>query len=245
MSLNHFNRAAAAYAESRPDYPQLVVKALEDHLPNEGRRAPVLDVGCGPGNFTRALEQRGHTAIGLDPSSEMLSAATALPGVHAFWVQARGEQLPIRNEALSCVICSQSLHWIDERSLLPEARRCLKPTGIFAVAWQAPVKECDLVEVFIQDVLSETIGLQPDQAGRRRDMDQVVDCLTDDWQPIMTFDHRYSVQWSPTQISQYLKSRIPAASDRLITHTATLAQASFGDSLTVEFQSHLRCWVPV
>jgi SAM-dependent methyltransferase len=36
----------------------------------------VVDVGCGPGRFLREAAERGATAVGVDPSSQMRRLAT-------------------------------------------------------------------------------------------------------------------------------------------------------------------------
>lgn len=43
-----------------------------------GRRARVLDVGCGIGTAVGALRQRGHEAFGVDPSRDVLEVAADL-----------------------------------------------------------------------------------------------------------------------------------------------------------------------
>lgn len=43
-----------------------------------GRRARVLDIGCGIGSAVNALRQRGHDAYGVDPSRSVLDVANDL-----------------------------------------------------------------------------------------------------------------------------------------------------------------------
>lgn len=64
-----YNHIAARYA-ARVTYP------LEQELARFRQMAPtgglVLDVGCGPGQYARALESRGLRVVGLDLSPGML-----------------------------------------------------------------------------------------------------------------------------------------------------------------------------
>nr|WP_221383221.1 class I SAM-dependent methyltransferase [Actinoplanes polyasparticus] len=51
-------------------------------LPGDSRlldscSGPTLDVGCGPGRLTYALNQRGHAALGIDVSAEAVRLARA------------------------------------------------------------------------------------------------------------------------------------------------------------------------
>ena len=239
MSMSHFSAVAKAYAKCRPSYPIELARALKQEMPR-GQSLPVLDVGCGPGNLTRILRDAGCNAIGMDPVSSMIVAAQEQSGPSAAWIMGRGEQLPFRDAALGGVVCSQSLHWIDERRLLPEARRCLCAEGVFAVTWQEPVASD--VEGIVTAVLKETVGLPPDQVGRRRNMDAVLDCIGTGWDEVASDSWSQSRRWSPEDVGVYLKSRVPAATDRLVRYAGEAARAQLGDSFDVAFRSHLTAW---
>lgn len=60
-----------------------------------GAGSRVVEVGCGTGNYARALaDGPGCTLLGLDPSSGMLSHAHRQPEP-VCWLQARAEELPL------------------------------------------------------------------------------------------------------------------------------------------------------
>ncbi|MEO0697837.1 MAG: methyltransferase domain-containing protein [Pseudomonadota bacterium] len=65
---------------------KFVAEHIEPKLPNGGTW---LDAGCGSGFFTRAIAKRGRTVLGVDGSSEMVSAA-----------QLRAEGLPVAFETI-------------------------------------------------------------------------------------------------------------------------------------------------
>jgi len=50
-------------------------KELDKFLSLLPRRAKILDVGCGPGNFTQYFINRGFNSEGIDLSSEMIKIA--------------------------------------------------------------------------------------------------------------------------------------------------------------------------
>ena len=53
-----------------------VLKLVESAVPDGDRRdVHVLDVGCGPGNFTLILAEAGFTAVGLDPYDALVELA--------------------------------------------------------------------------------------------------------------------------------------------------------------------------
>lgn len=219
-----------------------LANALRCELPQERQDRRLIDVGCGPGNLARALHDVGVDVVGLDPAAEMVSAAQAQSAGALRWVQAQGERLPFRSGSLAGVVCSQSLHWIDEERFLPEVRRCLHQRGVLAVAWQQLSTHGADIEGLLEGVLLETVGLGPDQTGRRRDMDEVVACVGDGWEPTLAETWNQSIDWSPELVGLYLKSRIPAATDRLVQHMADVARASLGESFSVEFMAQLSCW---
>jgi ubiquinone/menaquinone biosynthesis C-methylase UbiE len=99
----------------------------------------VVDVGCGPGRFLQEAAERGATAVGVDPSSQMRrlavrrmpgelrSAVTVLDGI--------AERLPLDDGAATVAWAVASLHhWTDPDSGLAELRRVLEPGGRLVIA---------------------------------------------------------------------------------------------------------------
>lgn len=101
----------------------------------------VLDVACGPGNFTRSFGKvvdHDGIAIGLDVSPSMLARAAAdaeHEGVEDIaYVRAAATELPFRKESFEGVCCFGALYLIDDpEAALAEMRRVLKPGGRIAL----------------------------------------------------------------------------------------------------------------
>ena len=128
---------AARYAE-RATYP------LEQELTRFRQMVPpgglVLDVGCGPGQYTRALEAYKLHVVGLDLSSGMLHQAQEhAPGERreARWlVRADMRHLPTADAcADGCFVCASLLHLprIHAPQALAEFRRVLHAGGALYV----------------------------------------------------------------------------------------------------------------
>lgn len=101
----------------------------------------VLDVACGPGNFTRRFADAvGPTglAVGLDASTTMLARAAqdtppAARGTVGF-VRGDATALPFRDESFDGVCCFLALHlFADPFAALAEMARVLTPGGRLAL----------------------------------------------------------------------------------------------------------------
>ena len=99
-------------------------------LPARGES--VLELGCGPGFDSRALDQYGVSAIATDFSREALLTARQI-GTPAKFLQADiREGLPFQPEFCRLVVASLVLHyfrWEDTVSIVKDIRRCLVPEG--------------------------------------------------------------------------------------------------------------------
>lgn len=98
----------------------------------------VLDVGCGPGNFTREFARLvgpAGLAVGYDASPTMLARAVRDTGPEGVaYVRGDATRLPFRDEAFDAVCCFATLHMIAEPfSALDEMARVLTPGGRIAL----------------------------------------------------------------------------------------------------------------
>ena len=89
--------SAQYYAIGRVGYPTALADALAEHLRLDGT-GRLLDVGCGPGNFTLLLGPWFEQVIGVDADRDMLAVAarqaTAAGIANVNWLQLRAEELP-------------------------------------------------------------------------------------------------------------------------------------------------------
>jgi SAM-dependent methyltransferase len=89
---------------------------LESHLP-EGS---VLDLGCGPGGWSRWMSSRGHRVVSVDAQSIYLQAAQGLDRR----IQASALQLPFRDSCIDSIVCMDVLeHLDDDLAAIREMRR--------------------------------------------------------------------------------------------------------------------------
>lgn len=98
----------------------------------------VLDVACGPGNFTRRFSKivgGSGLAIGSDLSESMLTRATKeeTPDNTAY-IRASGTELPFREGTIDAVCCFAALHMFDDPMRgLDQMHRVLRKGGRIAI----------------------------------------------------------------------------------------------------------------
>jgi ubiquinone/menaquinone biosynthesis C-methylase UbiE len=90
---------------------------------------PVLEVGCGTGQWLRRLDKSGVRIAGVDASSKMLERARE-NAPRALLAHAVAERLPWLPGTFSRVFFINAFHHFDDKlQCLTEARRVLRPGG--------------------------------------------------------------------------------------------------------------------
>ena len=101
------------------------------------RNDRVLDVACGPGNFTRSFARAadGGLVVGLDASETMLAIAVRkTEGANLAYVRGDACTLPFRDGSFDAICCFAALYLIQEpMRALDEIARVLAPGGRVAL----------------------------------------------------------------------------------------------------------------
>lgn len=123
---------AAGYAFSRPAVHPHVIRRIREDLRLEGPVGRALDIGCGAGLSTAALQPIAKTVVGLEPVPSMLAHRHAV-APRASFVAARGEQLPFAAASFDLVTAAGSLNYVDLEAFLPELARVMTAAGLMVI----------------------------------------------------------------------------------------------------------------
>ncbi|GII58430.1 methyltransferase type 11 [Planotetraspora thailandica] len=123
-----FTEDPALYDRARPGYPP----ELFDEIAPGSR---VLEIGCGTGQATVPLAERGCQVVAVELGAEMAAFArrklAGFPQVEV--VNAAFEDWPLPPEPFDVVLAATSFHWIDPAVRVAKTADALRPGGTLAV----------------------------------------------------------------------------------------------------------------
>jgi SAM-dependent methyltransferase len=133
VAANHVWRAEN-YRSSNGRQFRTAMEALELAGLRGGRLA---DVGCGSGEITREVAERGYTVVASDVSPSMVEATRELCAGLPVAVEVQdARELKLDAGAFDIVHCSWVLHWLDDIDhTLHEMARALAPSGALVLQW--------------------------------------------------------------------------------------------------------------
>lgn len=131
-----YDEVALAYDQARPGYPEALFDDLVSlsGIPPGGR---ILEIGCGTGQATVPLAQRGYAILCIELGENL--AAMARHNLAAFpQVEVRSgafEDWPVEEGTFDLVIAATTFHWLDPTIAYPKTARALGPGGAIALFW--------------------------------------------------------------------------------------------------------------
>ncbi len=128
-----FNQAAELYDRARPGYPPALFDELAV-LAGIGPACQVLEIGCGTGQATVSLAERGCEIIAVELGAELATVArrnlARFP--RADVVVAAFEEWPLPAEPFDTVVAATAWHWLTPSMRVAKAAQALRPGGALA-----------------------------------------------------------------------------------------------------------------
>lgn len=135
MSIK-YDTIGTGYNSTRQADPYLTERLLFHLQPKS--EGTYLDIGCGTGNYTIALAERGFKFVGVEPSAQMLNEARSR-NQEINWLQGTAEQIPAGNEEFDGLIATLTIHhWKDLEKAFSEISRVLSKNGRFVLFTSTP-----------------------------------------------------------------------------------------------------------
>ncbi len=130
--LNEWNRIFLNWGTEKPKYDDWLDKYL-DFL-NESKDIPIIDLGCGFGNDTLYLTERGFQVISCDYSIEALNRLKSFIEKPETIFLNMLDGLPFKDNIACVLIADLSIHyfsWNDTNKIINDISRVLLKSGYF------------------------------------------------------------------------------------------------------------------
>jgi ubiquinone/menaquinone biosynthesis C-methylase UbiE len=122
-----YDRIGTGYNTTRRADPYIAERLFKLLEPQKDQL--FLDIGCGTGNYTIALANKGLNFIGVEPSVEMLDVARSRSS-NITWLTGTAEQIPVEDNTFAGVIATLTIHhWAAINKAFAEIHRVLKKDG--------------------------------------------------------------------------------------------------------------------
>jgi malonyl-CoA O-methyltransferase len=150
---NAFNAHALSYAQAAKIQREIGERLFERLHYLKLMPRYVLDLGCGPGSFSRQLKKHYPDAqvVGLDLAYQMVLCARSEHSWRRKWslVNADMTALPFESNVFDLVFANQVIHWSHPLSrVMSEVNRVLRPEGCFMFSTLGPDTFCELRQAF-------------------------------------------------------------------------------------------------
>ncbi|ELR70649.1 putative MerR-family transcriptional regulator [Fulvivirga imtechensis AK7] len=97
-----------------------------------------LDIGCGTGNYTLKLQEKGYRFTAIDPSTEMLEKAR-LKSLKIDWRSGYAENTGLNADSIDGIVATLTIHhWTDLHTAFLEMSRVLKKNGKMVIFTSTP-----------------------------------------------------------------------------------------------------------
>jgi SAM-dependent methyltransferase len=136
-----FDGAATLYGRARPQYPETLIEDVVKFV-GVGPQTRVLEIGCGTGQLTLPLAERGASILAVELGPRLAEQAgrnlARFPQVTVLNANFDTWKLPAGD--FDVVVVATAFHWLDPSTRLRKCVSALRPGGALAIAethWNA------------------------------------------------------------------------------------------------------------
>jgi len=121
--------------EGLESYIKYFFKYFDFYIKKNNSQILLLDLGCGPGVFSKLLAQKGFQVYGVDFSSAMIKVAKKRTGSQKInYLVANIYNLPFKNGYFDAIICLGVFQQIEKpKEAIKEINRVLKKEGLAVI----------------------------------------------------------------------------------------------------------------
>ncbi|MGA2450460.1 MAG: class I SAM-dependent methyltransferase [Polyangiaceae bacterium] len=131
-----FDQMAQLYARARGAPPPALFDAVAVFVPPP---ADALEIGCGPGNASLPLLERGFRIHAVELGENLAAFAQERLAAFPFTVQVgKFEDASLQAASVDLVVCSSAFHWLERERALRQVVKVLKSGGALALVWGSP-----------------------------------------------------------------------------------------------------------
>ncbi len=135
-----YDRIARRYDRARPNYPDALFDDIVAYA-DLAAGARILEIGCGTGQATLPLAQRGYSVDCIELGAELAKVArenlAPFPKVNV--LQADFDTVALQPANYELVFAATAFHWLNPATRFGNANRLLKARGTLALFWHRPV----------------------------------------------------------------------------------------------------------
>lgn len=131
-----YDKIGTGYNSTRQADPYLTARFLFLLRPQNDKL--YLDIGCGTGNYTCTLAEKGVKFIGVEPSEKMLNEAKTR-NQKVNWLKGTAEQIPAGDKVFDGIIATLTIHhWTNIKKAFIEISRVLSDNGRLVLFTSTP-----------------------------------------------------------------------------------------------------------
>jgi SAM-dependent methyltransferase len=246
-----FDKIAKEYDAVRPAYPAICIDSIIEYSHISGS-SKILEVGCGTGQATQLLVDRGFSVHCIDIGTELVEVArdkfSDNPKVKFDVMSFEDSRFPPKTFDL--IYSATAFHWVDPEVRYKKAAQLLKPSGTLAIFQNLDTRQPSDLRSAIDAVYARFIPNEPDDRQRQSDFEAAVQEEINEVKS-SEFFHSVEIKKVPWQVEfsqekymrllntfSYHRDIAPHVKAALIKGVGEVIQ-SYGGSITIHYDNVL------